>query len=206
MSQLPDRLLSRRRFIRGTAATASAVVAGTYVTPNLRSIQMPTAYAALSAPHGESDEPIFDTGTPGYWANSGNISAGGKNLWDLQTDADWVAAGGLGTNPYIHSTPFNTFFTPYAPFGQATMFEVANQGGGSDAAAKAARSLIAAFLNASFYGSVPDGHSEGFPLSVTQLQTMWADAVKSGKKSAFLALNCTLDNANNGLSLDATCE
>ena len=208
-------LLSRRRFIRTTAAAASAVVAGTYVTPTLRSIGMPTAYAAVSAPYEppppppppyEPPPPVFDTGTPGYWANSGNINAGGKNLWDMLTDADWATAGGIGTNPYVHSTPFNSFFSPYAPFGQATMYEVANQGGGSDAAAKAARSLIAAFLNASFYGSVPDGYPEGFPLSVTQLQQLWADAVKSGKRSAFLGLNCTLDNANNGRALDAPCK
>lgn len=42
--------LSRRRFVRGSAAAASAVVAVTYVSPTLRSIRMPTAYAAVSAP------------------------------------------------------------------------------------------------------------------------------------------------------------
>ena len=42
--------VSRRRFIGGTAATAGAVVAGAYVSPTLRSIGMPTAYAAVSAP------------------------------------------------------------------------------------------------------------------------------------------------------------
>lgn len=53
--------VSRRRFIGGTTATAGAVVAGAYVSPTLRSIGMPTAYAAVSAPDVPPPQ-AFDVG------------------------------------------------------------------------------------------------------------------------------------------------
>ncbi len=209
VSDIANRSVTRRRFLQGATATTGALVAGTYVKPDMRSLGVPAAYAAVSAPPPEENPPpVFDTGTPGYWANSGNMDAGGKNLWDMTSDEEWTAAGGIGTNPYIQTTPFNSFFTSYTPFGSLTMLELANNGVSGyeknkvvQAAVKAARSLIAAYLNAAFYGS----GATGYPLTVEELQQMWTEAVQANKQGTFNALNCKLDNANNGLPLDAPC-
>lgn len=197
---------SRRQFVKGASAAAGAVVASGYVKPGLRALGVPTALAAVSGPPDTGEE--FDTGTPGYWANSGNVNAGGKDLWDLVSDEDWEEAGGLGTNPYVHTTLFNDYFADWEAFDNLTMFDVANKspddlkGNTIDAAAlKAARSLVAAVLNASFYGS----GASGYPFSVQELKDMWAAAVAANTKGAFNSLNCKLDNANNGLDPDAPC-
>jgi hypothetical protein len=128
------------------------------------------------------------------------VNAGGKNLWDMETDGDWASAGGLGTNPYTHSTEFNGFFEPYAPFGTETMYELASEGvnGGGipqpeKAARQAARALVAAYLNSSFYGT----GATGYPLSISELQDMWEDAVAANTKAAFEDLKNLLDDYNN---------
>ncbi len=206
MVDIASKLVTRRRFLRGATATTGALVASTYVKPGMHALGLPAAYALVSAPT-TSDDPVLDTATLEYWASSENIDAEGTNLWDMTSDEEWTAAGGIGTNPYIHTTVFNSFFTSYTPFGLLTMLELANNGvSGYDdevvqAAVKAARNLVAAYLNASFYGSGPDG----YPLSVEELQQMWEDAVQANEQGAFDALNCQLGNANNGLPLDAPC-
>ena len=47
--------------------------------------------------------------TPGFWQGGS-----GRVLWDQVNDPDWVARGGDGFNPFIHTTLFNSFFTPHA--------------------------------------------------------------------------------------------
>ncbi len=45
-----SRPMTRRRFLHGATATTGALVAGTYVKPSMRSLGVPAAYAAVSAP------------------------------------------------------------------------------------------------------------------------------------------------------------
>jgi hypothetical protein len=62
-------------------------------------------------------------------------------------------------------------------------------GGGPDDFQKAARSLVAAHLNASW--------GMNYPYTTTDLADFWADPVKDGSDAAFLALHTKLDAANN---------
>jgi hypothetical protein len=143
--------------------------------------------------------------TPGFWQggpNKPDAKAGGALLWDGidfvppldnpatppdHVDKTWIDSGGANPpgNPYIHGTYFNTFFGDGAPY-PITMFELVDTGGGSENWRKAARSLVAGYLNASW--GVYYAYSTG------ELQTMWDDAVENGE---FLALHTLLDDANN---------
>ena len=108
--------------------------------------------------------------TPGFW-QGGN----GSHLWNTVNDPQWTAAGGDGTNPFIHTTLFNSFFAPH-PFLNGTtvdeMLELVGTGGGDVWAQKTARDVVAAYLNASFgldYGLTPQ-----------QIKDKWAAAVAGG--------------------------
>jgi hypothetical protein len=92
----------------------------------------------------------------------------------------------MGTNPYIWTTLFNGFFTPYSGLDGFDMMSLVGTGGGPDDFQKAARSLVAAYLNASW--------GMGYAYFTTELQDMWATAVDSGE---FLTLHTELDAANN---------
>ena len=67
--------------------------------------------------------------------------------------------------------------------------DLVGTGGGSDDFQKAGRSLVAAYLNASW--------GMNYPYTTDKLSEMWADAVASGD---FLALHNTLDTANNSMA------
>lgn len=164
---------SRRQFVKGTSAATGALLAAGYVKPDLRSFGIPTA---LAVSPGLTLGPL----TPGSWANSGDPNAGTKELWDDPNDP-FV--------PFTQTTQFNSFFTAHPNLAGLTMYEVANQGGGSDPVKKAGRSLVAAYLNASI-GS--------YPYTTAQLANMWNAAVATGSKEAFLQLHELLDAANNG--------
>jgi hypothetical protein len=125
--------------------------------------------------------------TPGFWQGGNDFgTAGGKWLWNDLNDPQWAASGGVGFNPYIWTTPFNTFFSPYAGLNGFDMMSLVGTGGGPDDFQKAARSLVAAYLNASW--------GMNYAYSTAQLSTMWANAVASGN---FLSLHILLDEANN---------
>jgi hypothetical protein len=141
--------------------------------------------------------------TPGFWQggpDKPDAKAGGALLWDGLgvppgegpgtpppfVDPQWIASGGMNGNPYIHGTDFNTFFGGGAP-GSYTMFELVNTGGGSENWRKAARSLVAAYLNASW--------GMNYPYTTTELESMWLAAV--GDDAALLDLHTELDAANN---------
>src|SRR5207249_4894157 len=47
--------------------------------------------------------------TPGFW--QGGV---GSQLWNQVNDPDWTRRGGVGTNPFIQSTLFNSYFTPHS--------------------------------------------------------------------------------------------
>lgn len=119
--------------------------------------------------------------TPGFWQGGS-----GSQLWDVPNDPDWTAAGGAGTNPYIHTTLFNAFFAPVAELDGLTMFDLVSTGGGELDARKAARDSVAACLNAEF--------GIAFPYtSCDQIKALWAGAVASGD---FAALHTALAAAN----------
>jgi hypothetical protein len=129
--------------------------------------------------------------TPGFW--QGGL---GKTLWDQVNDPDWTSHGGEGTNPYTTTTVFSTFFQPtgVSTVDNATMLQLVGTGGGNNPARKAARDLVAAYLNASF--------GINFPFDTTTILADWAAAVAGGnpgfnafhaKYSAANQLGCTID-------------
>jgi hypothetical protein len=126
--------------------------------------------------------------TPGFWGNNGN-GVGGW-LWDTANDPNWDAAGGYGTNPFTQDTLFNAFFkNPIDPFipSNATMEEIITQGGTDDVHNKAGRTVIGAYLNASFgmnYGYTP-----------TQVMNAWKAAVAGGD-DALLDFHLLFGGAN----------
>jgi hypothetical protein len=125
--------------------------------------------------------------TPGFWQGGNGIK-----LWNTSPDADWTAAvlaGGSANPPFIQTTLFNSFFTPQAVMNGQTMLDAVSNGGGSADVNKAARSLVAAYLNASI--------GLDYPYSTAQLISMWDDAIDDGSDAAFLALHNLLDEANN---------
>lgn len=119
--------------------------------------------------------------TPGFWQGGT-----GSELWNTVNDPDWTAAGGAGSNPYIHTTSFNSFFGGTDLPGNPTMMELVSSGGGESNQQKAARSLVAAFLNSSFGMS--------YPYTTTELHSMWNAADTDAE---FLELHNLLDAANN---------
>jgi len=139
----------------------------------------------------------FEGCTPGFWqgGSTKNESAGGQWLWNTdgfftgsQSDPDWLASGGaLPGNPYNHADSFEGYF---GGAGSDDMWYYINPDlwgqGNNDDYHKAARDLVAAYLNASW--------GVNYPYTTTQLKGMWADAVLSGD---FASLHNTLDTANN---------
>jgi hypothetical protein len=110
--------------------------------------------------------------TPGFWQGGA-----GSQLWNVPNDPDWPASGGDGTNPYIHMTPFNSFFAPVALLDGFSMFDLVSTGGGSLDQQKAARDTVAACLNAQWGMGFPYG-------SCGEIQALWAGAVASGNLAA----------------------
>jgi hypothetical protein len=118
--------------------------------------------------------------TPGGWAG-GN----GAFRWDEWPDGDWNPPDG---NPFYHDTQFNEFFAPWGSLDGLTMYDLVSRGGGKDDARKAARSLVAAYLNATH-------DSVDYPLTTTELINAWNDAVAGN--AAFIDLHTNLDTLNN---------
>lgn len=128
----------------------------------------------------------FEGCTPGFWQGGNDFgTAGGKWLWDENNDQDWPASGGAGFNPYIWTTSFNGFFTSYDGLNGFDMMSLVGTGGGSDDFQKAARALVAAYLNSSW--------GMNYPYTTGELAGMWADAVASGD---FASLHTALGTAN----------
>jgi len=152
----------------------------------------PEDYVFEMAVSGESYSHTFQNAyaegcTPGFWQGGNDFgTAGGKWLWNEDNDPDWTASGSQGSNPYTWTTEFNNYFTSWSSLDGLTMMDLVGTGGGSDDARKAARSLVAAYLNASW--------GMGFPYSTDKLSSKWSEAVASGN---FLELHNELDAANN---------
>jgi hypothetical protein len=125
--------------------------------------------------------------TPGFWQGGNDFeTAGGKWLWNDLPDPEWPLSGGMGTNPYKWETQFNSFFTPYGALSSFDMMTLVGTGGGSDDFQKAARDLVAAYLNASW--------GMAYAYTTAELETMWTNTVNTGD---FMTLHLLLDAANN---------
>jgi hypothetical protein len=136
--------------------------------------------------------------TPGFWQGGS-----GRLLWDLNSaydsgsdtwfDPDWVASGGDGYNPYVHATLFDDFFTAYDPPGGDTgtagfeMIDFVSTGGGNKPWRKAARDVVAAYLNASW--------GMDYPYTTTEIWDMWHASATTG--SSFTQIHELLGSANN---------
>jgi hypothetical protein len=130
---------------------------------------------------------VLEGCTPGFWqGGSAGGQAGGQWLWNEVQDPQWAASGGMGWNPYIWTTGFNSFFAPYGGLNGFDMMGLVGTGGGADDFQKAGRDVVAAYLNASW--------GMNYPYTPAQISQMWADAVASGD---FMSLHLTLDAANN---------
>jgi hypothetical protein len=153
----------------------------------------PTDYEFSKAKSGESFSYAFVNAvlegcTPGFWQGGNDFgTAGGRWLWNEMNDLQWLASGGMGTNPYMWTTSFSPFFTAYSPYMDPfDMMTLVGNGAGPDDYQKAGRDLVAAYLNASW--------GMNYPYTAAQLSQMWADAVASGD---FISLHLLLDAANN---------
>ena len=121
--------------------------------------------------------------TPGFW--QGGL---GVTLWDETSDPGWTAHGGAGANPFVTTTLFNTYFAPASSLNGLTMLDLVGSGGGSDWVHKAARDVVAAYLNSAF--------GMNYPYTTAQVSAMWADAVAAGTDNAFESLHNLLAPAN----------
>ncbi len=127
--------------------------------------------------------------TPGFWQGAigaGDGSGNGQWLWNEENDPDWTVAGGVGTNPFIHTMFFNSFFTSHPDLNPLTMMDIVGTGGGENPVRKAARDVVAAYLNASF--------GMNYPLDTTEISSLWDDAISNG---TFMELHIMLDTYNN---------
>ncbi|MFB6373513.1 MAG: hypothetical protein ABEN55_10445, partial [Bradymonadaceae bacterium] len=123
--------------------------------------------------------------TPGFWQGGT-----GAELWNTSSDPDWESHCGQGTaNPFKHKTLFNDFFTSHPDLNGLEMFDLVKEGGGT-MAEKAARALVAAYLNASC-------NEIGYPFTQNELKTMWSNAVATNTDDAFEDLKNKLEEANN---------
>jgi hypothetical protein len=129
--------------------------------------------------------------SPGFWQGGT-----GSLLWDQgdpfaespEYDSDWLEyPGGFPGNPYVHGTFFNKFFEPYTELDGILMMDLVNTGGASDDWQKAARNVVAAYLNASW--------GMAFTYSQQNILDMWSDTVTSEEKD-FIGLHNELSSAN----------
>jgi hypothetical protein len=122
--------------------------------------------------------------TPGFWQGGA-----GAPLWNEPGDEDWTYDG----QPFDHGTLFNTFFSDVTDprLDGQTMFQiVSNEGGIANSAEKAARDMVAAYLNESAF-------PEDFPAdSLADLEAMWYAAVAGGD-AALDAFHDTVAGWNN---------
>jgi hypothetical protein len=139
--------------------------------------------------------------TPGYWQGGA-----GSQRWNVANDPGW---GGFHAQPYTHASAFFGRTNPYtSPFSRnriptadipnsMTMFDIVSTGGSSNSAQRAARSVIAAYLNAS---SKQEG--AGYPLTSAVIVSRWNTAANisnaAQRDAALDALHLELDAHNNG--------
>jgi hypothetical protein len=131
--------------------------------------------------------------TPGFWQGGGDaVEVGGKYYWNELTDPDWA---GENSQPFYWYTPFCSKFGcgSYSdPIGDGDMWYFINSEMhvAQDDFHKAARSLVAAYLNASW--------GMNYPYDTVALENMWSTAITAYPNTdALHALHTELDYANN---------
>jgi hypothetical protein len=147
---------------------------GSYVEdPFVETIELTLAAPDQSATHIWVNTLPMQGCTPGFWQGGA-----GSQLWDVPMDQDWFDAGYASAyNPYDHNTLFNDYFNNGPIDGRLdglTMYDLVSTGGTSDSARRAARDMVAAYLNESAFPN-------DFPAaSLAQLEADWYDAVAGG--------------------------
>ena len=155
----------------------------------------------ISAPDAEIidawvNEPPWEGCTPGFWQGGSedeSLGVGGRWLWNDLSDPDWPGS----SNPFDHDTLFCDFFAngcgcPPA-LNSITMWDLIRW---EELSAlqkrlpvfKAARNLVAAYLNASH----PDVN---YLYTESELKDMWCEAV-NGPPGSFQSLHNELKLAN----------
>jgi hypothetical protein len=163
--------------ISGTV-TNTVTADGAFNDPDATAASDSASATVVGTPCGEGC-------TPGFWQGGFGV-----NLWNEVNDPDWTDAGGAGTNPFVTTDLFST--GPWGPSGissidSKTMLALVGTGGGNSWPRKAARDLIAAYLNASF--------GLGYPYTTQQILDDWAAAVAAGT-SGFQAFHLKYAAAN----------
>ena len=119
-------------------------------------------------------------------------------MWnDPLQDPQWTAAHFVNDQPYRTTDSFTDFFAYYQPLAGKTMLSLVSTGGGGNDATKAARDIVAAYLNASRFGDPGQG-AGAFKYSRLQIATMWSDAVNHLNGWTFTKIHNTLDGWNQG--------
>ncbi len=165
------------------APGAAASYSGSYVPTTSPSTNTVTASGDAFAPGGQTDlgfspedsasatceVPPSEGCTPGFW--QGGL---GVTLWNTVDDPDWDAVINNGTtNPFLTTTLFESFFPdPGNATNGLTMLDIVGTGGGSNPVRKAARDLVAGYLNAST--------GMDYPFTLPELIAKWNDAIAPG--------------------------
>jgi hypothetical protein len=155
-------------FMYTRTVTADATFCGSFMVDNTATFTTnDTGETGSADVHVEIQVPCNGC-TPGFWQGGA-----GAPQWDEVNDPDWE---GDGTNPFIHTTLFNDFFNLYTDsrLDGLTMIDLVGTGGTNDSARRAARDMVAAYLNESAFGG-------SFPAaSLQDLIDMWYAAVQGG--------------------------
>jgi hypothetical protein len=140
------------------------------------------AFSGASLSHTFVNQPLEGC-TPGFWQGGNDFeTAGGKWYWNEPNDPDWA---GFYDQPFNWYTSFCGFFG-CSESGDMWYYINPDMWSVNDDFHKAARSLTAAYLNASW--------GIGYAYTQAELMAMWADAYAN---NTLLALHTELDAANN---------
>jgi hypothetical protein len=145
--------------------------------------------------------------TPGYWQGGS-----GSQRWNVANDPDW---GGFYAQPYTQATAFFGKTNPYtSPFSRnriptsdipdsMTMFDIISTGGTSNSAQRTARSVVAAYLNASSKqeGGVPGAYD----LTRAQIVSQWNAAANESNAAARNAALDRLHDRLDGFNQEFQC-
>jgi hypothetical protein len=112
-------------------------------------------------------------------------------------DPQWTAAHFVNDQPYRTTDLFNSFFAMEPSLSGKSMLSLVSNGGGGSPATKAARDIVAAYLNASRFGDPGQGAGT-FPYSRVEIATMWSNAVNHVGGVTFASIHNALAGVNQG--------
>ncbi len=128
-----------------------------------------------------NEKQVSEGCTPGFWQGGFGIK-----LWNEMVDGDW---SGAGSNPIYTTQVFSDYFAPTgdSSVDDASMLDIVGSGGTNNWPRKAARDLIAAYLNSS-YGLA-------YPYSTTEIVNDW-NSVASGDTAGYKWFHARYGAAN----------